>query len=69
MRGLHGDNFRNLGRIRDHRPADARDAADDLPRVFEWADEEKRLVPVRDVQAGRSGVDLLALWLVGRGVH
>ena len=64
MREIHGDNFRNLGPVRDQREAVSRDAEGDLPRVFEWEAEEKRLVPVGDVQAGRSGFPLLALQLL-----
>ncbi len=45
----------------DQRQADARDAADDMPGMQRGTEEETRSVPERDVQAGRGGLELLAL--------
>lgn len=46
---------------RHNRPADARDAADNLPGVQPPSEKQERPVPERDVQAGRRGVEMLAL--------
>lgn len=69
MRGLHGDNFRNLGRCGDLRSSAVRDATDGMSIVFAWSEEEKRSVSVGDVPAGWSSLALLALRLLGRRVH
>jgi hypothetical protein len=61
-----------MGRVaaaRDHRSPDNGNAAHRLPGVFPASQEEIRPMPVRDVQAGRGGLVLLALRLARRGVH
>lgn len=52
---------RDSGRPRHHGQADGRDAKDDLPGMQPHAAEQDGQVPVGDVQAGRGGLELLAL--------
>lgn len=53
---------------RDHREANAGNAADNLPAMFARAEEKNRSVPFGDVQAGWGAVALLALSVCGWGV-
>lgn len=53
---------------RDHGQAAARDATHNLSRVLGASSEENRPMPERDVQAGRGGLELLALRAQRRGV-
>lgn len=57
----HENGKRNTSARGDQRPASKRDAAHHLSGVQSSANEEKRSLPERDVQAGRGGLELLAL--------
>lgn len=48
-------------RLRDQRSGGSRDAANDMPALLAPSEEEAGPLPVRDVQAGRGGLELLAL--------
>jgi hypothetical protein len=54
---------RNSGQARHSGPADGGQSAHDLPRVQPHPTQETRSMSERDVQAGRAGVDVLALRL------
>ena len=56
---------RDTGPARHQREADAREPADDLPGVQPHPAKEAGPVPVGDVQAGRGGLEMLALRMVG----
>ena len=65
---VNGIGMGNPQSARDHRQAVLGDAAHDLPGMFGAAAQQNRPMLVRDVQAGRRGLALLALSKFGRGV-
>ena len=68
MMGQYGDSLGNLRAARDYRETASRNAADDLPAMFETPAQEARPMSQRDVQAGWRGLALLALRAQRRGM-
>lgn len=53
--------IRNTEQARDQRQAAVRNAKDNMPRVQQRQEKEKRTLPVRELLVGWSGLALLAL--------
>lgn len=64
----NADSKRNSAGRRDNRSAGKRNATDDVSRVQRNTAEQDGQMPIGDVQAGRRGLELLALPMDGGAV-
>lgn len=67
---VNADSMGNHQQTRDYREANQRNGQNDMPGVQRRTEEQDRPLPVRHVQAGWRGVEMLALWMArGRMVQ